>query len=109
MQEIVTTVGKFLDAMEQSGYKQGFGHFYSLYFNTACAYGQALLNLGVDDPDNVYVSSLDNESIDVMNFIMSESIHLNDKERLPVDKIAKMIRDQLSPHTLDVEVSLVED
>jgi len=107
------TVGEFIDAIEQNGFRQARGEWIrysdSGYVNYACAMGQACINLEVSYQDvrgRGFSSGVfsdirsDTHEWNLTGYIMD----LNDVKRLSCKEIAKRVREKFS-HSLHKKVS----
>lgn len=133
MAQKVVTIGQVLDAIEQNGLPQAFNKFFvgkggrfvsqrnPAGVGAACAVGQGAYNLGVEarslermlSSGYVEVQLPDNALIDrglSQKFygIASAIEQLNDKYRIPVPEIARLIRNALDEKTLSTQIAVQE-
>lgn len=96
------TVGDFIDAMERNGYPQARdGNWIVMTkdetkVRRACAMGQGLLNMGLDQMDfqHVFREVTYREGYYIRQNFTSFVMYLNDTEKLSIKKIAERAREK---------------
>lgn len=111
------TLAALFDAMEKNGYEKAKGD-YIIYndidnkVDSACAYGQAALNLNVDPASlrlsflEVYVPHPGNSSLPWP--ISDAIVYDNDKTDMSVPEIARKYREIVGPEAESIVVTLTE-
>lgn len=102
------TLRDFIDAIRKNGLKQNKGHLFAYSLETvpfavtnygkfipsdgvitgACAFGQGLINLGIDRPDGIGISS------SLMGSFYDRVWRLNDYEDRTPEEIANMLEEE---------------